>query len=105
MKNEPAFQSFLASLNSQVSPSYSINIDIKEGAKYARIERTLIANQGRSCYGFLVLENNTTKTLGTVKRGDLLKGAGWAAPAKNVRGNLFNKDNGMDCCDGVFGVR
>lgn len=35
--------------------------------------------------------------------GDVLKAAGWKAPAKHARGNIFNEDNGVDAV-GPYGA-
>jgi hypothetical protein len=52
----------------------------EEGRKYARI---VIEGTQRSCFGFIDMTN-----------GDILKSAGWKAPAKNFsRGNLFDKES------------
>lgn len=46
--------------------------------------------EGRGCaWAFVARVNNTTKGLGEVKAGDLLKPASWKAPAKHARGNIF----------------
>ena len=35
--------------------------------------------------------------------GDVLKPAGWNAPAKHARGNVLNDDNGLNCA-GPYGI-
>lgn len=59
------------------------SIEIIEGKKYIKIVR----NDGqRMVWGFIVNTDNDSK----FKRGDILKPAGWAAPARNkARGNVF----------------
>jgi len=32
-----------------------------------------------------------------MKTGDVLKPASWKRPAKHARGNIFNRDDGLDC--------
>lgn len=55
-----------------------------EGSKYIKITR----NDGGSAWGFVV-KGDTDKQF---KRGDVLKAAGWATPARNfARGNVFTK--------------
>lgn len=46
----------------------------------------------RSVYCFVALQDNYTKALGTVKAGDIHKAAGWKAPAKHARGNVFQEN-------------
>ena len=36
--------------------------------------------------------------------GDIYYPASWSRPAKHVRGNIFNNDNGISCV-GVYGVK
>jgi len=45
-----------------------------------------------SVYGFICLQDNFTKALGHVKAGDIHKAAGWKAPAKHARGNVYSDD-------------
>ena len=55
-------------------------ITIKEGNKYIKIIKE------NSVWGFIVNTDNDKK----FKRGDILKAAGWNAPARNAaRGNIF----------------
>jgi hypothetical protein len=59
------------------------SIEIHTGKKYIKIVR----NDGQSMvWGFIVNTDNDKQ----FKRGDILKPAGWAAPARNkARGNVF----------------
>ena len=55
-------------------------ITIKEGTKYIKIIKD------GSVWGFIVNTDNDKK----FKKGDILKAAGWNAPARNAaRGNIF----------------
>jgi len=55
-------------------------ITIKEGKKYTKIIKD------GSVWGFIVATDNDKK----FKKGDILKAAGWNAPARNAaRGNIF----------------
>lgn len=45
-----------------------------------------------SVYAFIALQDGHTKILGTIKAGDIHKPAGFKAPAKHARGNIFNDD-------------
>ena len=45
---------------------------------------------------FIASQDNTTRTIGTVKRGDVMKAASWKVPAKHPRGNIFD-DTGLGC--------
>ena len=56
-------------------------ITVKFGRKYAK----LLANNGGSAWGFVDM---TT--------GDLLKPAGWSAPAKHSRGNIATAQYGKN---------
>lgn len=53
-------------------------INVEVGVKYARLVQTgTHGNSSRSAYAFIDLTN-----------GDILKSAGWKAPAKHARGNI-----------------
>ena len=63
-------------------------LSIEKGRRYARIVANDSHKNGtsRSVWGFIDMTN-----------GDLLKAAGWKAPAKNfARGNILNADRGLD---------
>lgn len=66
------------------------------GKNYIRVVSVSDNGKGsRSVFCFVASEDNETKALGTVKRGDVLKSASWKAPAKGARGNIFEPDNGL----------
>ena len=55
---------------------------VKTGSKYVKI----LVKDGGSAWGFVVNTDNDKK----FKKGDILKCAGWAAPARNsARGNVL----------------
>ena len=57
-------------------------VTYKEGSKYVKI-----FNEGGSVWGFVVNTDNDKK----FKKGDILKAAGWNAPARNAaRGNIID---------------
>lgn len=56
-----------------------------------------------SVYCFVAAADGHNRTLGSWKQGDIFKPASYKAPAKTPRGNIFNDDNGLDCC-GPYGV-
>jgi hypothetical protein len=49
-------------------------------------------NNGGSVYAFICLQDGYTKTLGSLKAGDIHKPAGFKVPAKTARGNVFSPD-------------
>lgn len=51
----------------------------------------------RSVYCFICLKDNDTKALGVVKEGDIHKAAGFKAPAKHGRGNVFDETTFATC--------
>lgn len=55
-------------------------IDSSEGGRYVKIIKSESASVGRSVHSFIDKMN-----------GDILKPAGWNAPAKHARGNIFNR--------------
>ena len=65
---------------------------VKEGAKYIKIAMGNGGTPGGSCWGFIVKEVMKTKYgQPKFKKGDILKPAGWSAPATNsARGNVLD---------------
>jgi len=62
---------------------YIDGIEIKEGSKYIKVISR------NSVWGFIVSSDKDKK----FKRGDILKAAGWNAPARNAaRGNILEGD-------------
>lgn len=59
-------------------------ISARIGKRYAKIVRTRVAGDGGSVHCFVDMLN-----------GDVLKAAGWKAPAKHARGNIFDKHDGL----------
>jgi hypothetical protein len=55
-------------------------------------------------YCFIRLTNGETKTLGTLKAGDIHKPASYKAPAKHARGSVFDPDFGAKC-GGIYGIQ
>ena len=70
---------------------------IKFGRKYAKLIReSSTGAQGhtqKSVYGFV-----------DAHTGDIYKAATWRAPAKHVRGSIFDADGGMHAC-GPYGIK
>ncbi len=63
----------------------SPELKINTGKRYVRIERHDRGNMSSiSVHAFVDMTN-----------GDVFKAAGWKAPAKHARGNIFELDNGL----------
>ena len=60
-----------------------INITIKPGRKFIKVIRD------NSVWGFVAKADGTHKGV-PMRAGDVLKAAGWSAPAKHTRGNIFD---------------
>ncbi len=61
---------------------FKSRIDFKEGKKYIKI-----FTEGGSVWGFVVNTDKDNK----FRKGDILKAAGWNAPARNqARGNILD---------------
>ena len=58
-------------------------LSLKPGRKFIKVIR------GGSVWGFVAKEDGVNKGL-PMKAGDVLKAAGWSAPAKHTRGNIFD---------------
>ena len=73
------------------NPRHVLSIDPK-GRKYAKIVRANEDGSAKSVHCFVNLEN-----------GDILKAAGWNAPAKHARGNINDPDGGRSAM-GPYGA-
>ena len=58
-------------------------ISLKPGRKFIKVIRD------NSVWGFVAKKDGEHKGL-PMKSGDVLKAAGWSAPAKHTRGNIFD---------------
>ena len=58
-------------------------LKVDKGRKYIRLW------DGTSCWGFISMIDGELKQ-SPIKKGDLLKPAGWKTPAKHSRGNIFD---------------
>jgi hypothetical protein len=94
---EPAFASHFEGIKALVEshrqkhfPSLApIKFSFDRGTRYIRIVR--VDSCSRSVHSFVDRLN-----------GDVLKAAGWKAPAKHARGNIFDEANGLGAM-GAYG--
>ena len=66
-------------------PSRKLELSLKPGRKFVKVI------EGSSVWGFIAKVDGTHKGLPMVK-GDILKAAGWRAPAKHSRGSIFDSE-------------
>ena len=67
--------------------NFDNSMQVKAGKKYTKIIRE------NSVWGFIVNDDFVTSNGKAFKKGDILKAAGWQAPALNsARGNIFDDD-------------
>ena len=72
----------LTDINKEMVARFNEKITYKTGSKYIKV-----FNEGGSVWGFVVNTDNDKK----FKKGDILKAASWAAPARNkARGNIVD---------------
>tara|TARA_E500000318_G_C3520272_1_gene196108 strand:- start:698 stop:1042 length:345 start_codon:yes stop_codon:yes gene_type:complete len=70
----------MTEINHEMIAEFNEGLHYEEGRKYIKV-----MTKG-SVWGFVMKEDDTK-----FKAGDILKAAGWAAPARNkARGNVFN---------------
>lgn len=70
----------LTEINQKMIAQFNENLHFEEGRKYIKVIT------GGSVWGFVMKADDAK-----FKAGDILKAAGWAAPARNkARGNIFN---------------
>ena len=62
---------------------FNKGLDIKSGKKYDKVIT------GTSVWGFIAKSDGVHKGI-PYRRGDVFKAAGWRAPAKHVRGSIFD---------------
>ena len=64
-----------------------MNLSLKSGSKFIKVVND------NSVWGFVARVDGEHKGL-PLKVGDVLKAAGWRAPAKHTRGNIFDDNQG-----------
>ena len=75
------------------SGAEKVDITTKVGRKFIKIIRDT------SVWGFVAKADGTHKGV-PMKMGDVLKAAGWSAPAKHTRGNIFDNNQDYFCWTG-----
>lgn len=75
------------------APIYKVEISEKWAKVYKWEERGGELRKD-AIYAFIAMDDNTTKTLGVIKKGDIHKPASYKLPAKHARGNVFQEDFG-----------
>ena len=73
---------------------------INPKAKYIAIDSFTqgpdgVSESGNGVFCFVAAEDNHSKAVGTVKKGDILKCATYKAPAKHARGSIYDDHKGM----------
>jgi hypothetical protein len=96
---QAAIKTFMEYLNTKF-PEYQFTFNM--GEKYCKVVRCNSASP-LCVYCFIALGDSNTKTLGTVKLGDIMKPANWNTPAKHARGNVF--DHTTFTCAGKYGMQ
>ena len=75
-------------VKNEMEENYCNGLEVTEGSRYWKITGTSGSGNSRSVKGFIVKAGDK-KFL----EGDMLKAAGWAAPARNfARGNVLEGD-------------
>ena len=64
---------------------FNAGVHVTSGKKYDKVI------QGSSVWGFIAKADGVLKGI-PFKKGDVFKAAGWAAPAKWQRGNIFDSN-------------
>ena len=66
-----------------------LDLNLDKGRKFIKVVEGSIGQ--RRVWGFVSLVDGTHKGL-PLKRGDILKAAGWRGPAKHSRGSIFDTE-------------
>lgn len=88
-KTTPEFVKFVEGCQALITENFEKNfklldiptLEVNNGRRYFRIEQV---DSQRSVFAFIDRTN-----------GDVLKAAGWKAPAKHARGNIFDDFGGL----------
>ena len=73
-------------IKNEMEESYCNGLEVTEGSRYWKIISTSGSGTQRSVNGFIVKAGDKK-----FREGDMLKSAGWAAPARNfARGNVLD---------------
>jgi len=67
----------------QMIDEFNSRLRVKSGKKYDKVI------QGSSVWGFIAKTNGVLKGI-PYNKGDVFKAAGWRAPAKHVRGSIYD---------------
>ena len=93
-KNGLSFDEAMNKLLFEIQHSYDIwggnmnktlDLKLKVGRKFIKVV------EGNRVWGFVAKVDGTHKGVPMLK-GDILKAAGWSAPAKHSRGSIFDKE-------------
>jgi len=97
---------FVACIQSLISRHYKENltnltaptVEAIYDRKFCRIfAQKDNAGIGGHIIAFVALEDISTKFLGNVKKGSIMKPSTYKAPAKHARGNINEPDNNYNC--------
>ena len=66
-----------------------LDLSLDKGRKFIKVVEGSVGS--RRVWGFVSLVDGTHKGM-PLKKGDILKAAGWRAPAKHSRGSIFDKE-------------
>ena len=92
-KNGLSFDEAMDNLLLQIQVAYdnwsnngkTLDLSLKVGRKFIKVV------EGTRVWGFIAKVDGLHKGVPMLK-GDILKAAGWSAPAKHSRGSIFDKD-------------
>ena len=94
-KNGLSFDEAMDNLLVKIQESYSgwggsridrkLDLELRPGRKFIKVV------EGNRVWGFVAKVTGTHKGLPMLK-GDILKAAGWSAPAKHSRGSIFDSE-------------
>jgi len=63
---------------------------VEPGRSFDKIVVSRHGGGGRSVHSFVAKKEISTKTLGKVPLGSIMKAASWSQPARHPRGSIFN---------------
>jgi hypothetical protein len=67
----------------------------RSGRTWIAVDRIDTEGPGNSIFCFIAAQDGCNRSVGTWKRGDVMKPATYRKPAKHARGNIFDSNNGL----------
>jgi hypothetical protein len=78
-----------------ITPVPFVRTSVITAIDLQKFVKIIITDNQEKVWGFIAKFDFSSKALGNIKRGDILKAANFKSPAKGNRGNLFDDSKGL----------